>query len=86
MTDIIDPMPAVIPSGLQHLVAQAIAEVGGIKCSDLNGRRVILALRDLGVEVVYTSQVQRWGEIGNVCVYHETGAVCSFCRCSRRNG
>ena len=77
--------PAVIPAGLQHLVAQAVAEVGGAKCSDLNGRRIILALRERGIEVVYSAQVQQWGEMGNVCVYHETGAVCSFCRCDRRS-
>ena len=79
------PRPAMIGAGLQRIVADSVAYVGGMKVSELSARRIILRLREMGAEVVYTSQVEQWGEMANCCVFRETGKKCPFCRCGGRN-
>ncbi len=78
-------MSDAIGPGLARVTRDALGEIGRQKVSDCDAKQVILAMRRMGVEVVYTSQVDQWGEMGNVCVYRETGKQCSFCRCDGKN-
>lgn len=74
-----------IGAGLERAMRDAMAAISGLKVTDSDGRAVIRRLREYGVEVVYTSQVEQWGEMANCCVYRETGKQCPFCACDGKN-
>ena len=78
-----DRSKTTIGAGLQRALRDALIAESDLKVTDADARRVILRLRERGAEVVYTTQVQQWGEMANCCVFHETGKVCPFCRCER---
>ena len=73
-----------IGAGLVSAMAVALREESGMKVREADAESVIRRLRNHGVEVVYTAQVQQWGEMADCCVYHETGKVCPFCQCERK--
>ena len=72
-------------AGLARAMRDALRDISGMNVSDHDGEEVIRGLRAQGVEVVYTAQVEQWGEMGHVCVYRDTGKQCPFCRCEGRN-
>ncbi len=74
-----------IGAGLVNTMAVALREESGMKVHDTDAESVIRRLRNHGVEVVYTAQVEQWGEMANCCVCRETGKQCPFCRCEGRN-
>ena len=76
--------PVWISAGIQRAMRDALRQDEGSKVTDRDAKRVILHLRRFGVEAVYTSQVEQWGEMANCCVYDETGKICPFCRCPRK--
>jgi hypothetical protein len=80
-----EPNAPDIGAGLQRAMRDALREVSGMKVEDADARDVILRLRKFGAEVVYTSQVDQWGEMANCCTYRETGKQCSYCRCHGKN-
>jgi hypothetical protein len=72
-------------ASLVRAMRDALRGVSGMHVTDRDGEDVIRELRALGVMLVYTEQVEQWGEMGNCCVYQETGQQCPFCRCEGRN-
>ena len=74
-----------VGSGLARALRDALRLVSGMKVTDADAQDVACRLRGLGVEIIYTSQVEQWGEMANCCVYQETGKKCPFCQCGGKN-
>jgi hypothetical protein len=62
-----------------------LREESGLIVRDRDAESVIQKLRKRGVEVVYTEQVEQWGEMADCCVFRETGRQCPFCECGGKN-
>lgn len=45
---------------------------------------LLSALDKLGLAILYHSDIQQMGLIGDICTWDRTGQVCPYCQCSRR--